>query len=282
LLSLRPGAVDVGGEDDIDRNWAAPANCTVTPLAGDMHSHLDIYVDDTVPGPPTEAIAAAWLAERLRTVVAYEAVPSPPSAYWLVGPDGRRTRARIYEEDSDVIPVYRIDAVEHPLAALPGLHVAPLPEVIHSYRMPTPLTDRFREGLIAEKETSAGTTARDVTTRLGAWEAMVTRLSEGWPPDGWYPAEYYREDLTTRDELEAAPDALPEALRSRMVETLSEVDRRFAEATEDDGGEALTAVTGPLPTGRSGNDDHWWWRRIPHSPPWRNTPGRPARMDETQ
>jgi len=280
MLALPVESVDVGDEGDDDRKWAAPVSCTVTPVTGDLHWHLDIYIDVTVSGPPTEPLAAAWLASRLRTVVAYEAAPYPPSAYWLVGPDSRRTRARIYEEDSGDDLAYRIDAVEHPLAALPGLPVAVLPEVIRSYRMSTPVTDRLREqsqpgrtGAVA-----ADKAVRDATTRLGAWESMVSRLVEGWPPDGWYPAEYYREDLGTRDELATAADVLPEPARDQVVQALAEVDRRFAEATEDDGGHALAAETGPAPAGlssRPGNVDRWWWRRIPNPPPWRDTPGRP-------
>ncbi|MEV4709433.1 hypothetical protein [Actinoplanes sp. NPDC049316] len=256
LLSLTPDSVDVGDEGDDDRNWDAPVSCTVTPLTGDLHWHLDIYLSNTLPTPPVESDAAAWLANRLRTVVAYESVPLPPSAYWLVGPDGQRTRARIYEEDSDDAAVYRIDAVEHPLVELPGLPVAPLPEVIHSYRMPTPITDRLREHV-----------AGDVSNLLGAWEAMVARLVEGWPPDGWYPAEFYREDLTTRDDLADVVEALAQPVKDTVERAVAEVDSRFAAATEDDGGKALAAATHDVPVA-----DRWWWRRISRPLPWRDAP----------
>lgn len=255
LFSVPVDAVDVGDEGDDNRRWEAPVSCTVTPLAGDVHWHLDIYLDNAIASPPTEPAAAAWLARRLRTVVAYKAAPSPPSAYWLVGPDGKRIRARIYEEDAPDRPTYRIDAVEHPVRALPGLSVAAIPEVIRSHRMPTPVTDRLR-----------GELPDEITSRLGAWEQMVNRLIEGWPPDGWYPAEYYREDLSTRDELAADTDALPEPDRGRLTQALAKVDRRFADATEDDGGRTLTAEAGPTPA------DNWWWRRIPNPAPWSNAP----------
>jgi hypothetical protein len=247
MLSLPPESVDVGTEDDLERNWDALVSCTLTPLSGELHWHLDIYVSKTVSAPPPEATAAAWLAVRLRTVVAYQALPMPPSAFWLVGPDGKRTRARIYEDDG---PSYRIDAVERPIPALPGLRVSPIPEVIREYRVPTPLTDRLRSP-------EAGT----VMNALGAWEGMVSRLSDGWPPDGWYPLEYYRQDLETRDDLETAMGALPEAARAEVAQALAEIDRRFAAATEDDGGEALSA-------GSPG----WWWRRVPNPAPWHNAP----------
>lgn len=254
MVALPPTSVDIGDDGQDDRNWDASVNCTVTHLNGDLRWYLDIYLVHAVRNPPTPPAAAAWLAARLDTVVAYEAAPYPPSAYWLVAPDGARTRARIYEEDTDDVPVYRIDAVEHPMAKLPGIPVAPLPEVIRNYRMSTPITDRLRERFAADA-------TPDLLNRLGAWESMVTRLTEGWPPDGWYPATYYREDLETRDELAAASPPIAQAL--------AEVDQRFADATRDDNGQSLSAATGPLPQAA----DHWWWRRIPHPLPWQNAPG---------
>jgi hypothetical protein len=287
MLSLPVAAVDVGDEGDDARNWEASVSCTVVPLVGDLHWNLDVYLSKTILNPPSEPIAAAWLAERLHTVVAYEATPSPPSAYWLVGPDGRRTRARIYEEDSDDAVAYRIDAVEHPLSALPGLRVAALPEVIRNFRVPTPMTDRLREqwrSWLGQNEEAAtvAKAVRDITTRMGAWESMVTRLEAGWPPDGWYPAEYYREDLETRDELAAITNELPEPVRGDVTQTLAEVDRRFIDATEDDRGQALATETGPAPigsSGQSGDLDRWWWRRIPRPLPWRDAPSQSAPAD---
>jgi hypothetical protein len=242
LVSLPAEAVDVGDEGEDERNWAAPVSCTVTELRGDLHWSLDIYIVETVSDQPTVAGAAALVAQRLGTVVGYESVPYPPSAYWLVGPDGRRTRARIFEHDGG----FRIDAVEHPLAALPGLPVAPIPEVIHSYRMPTPIADRLR----------AAVGDLEAVRLLEAWEAMTVRLSEGWPPDGWYPADYYRQDLRTRDELAAAVEVLPAATKDVVARAVGEVDRRFAGAT-----------------GGSPGRDRWWWQREPDPLPWRGEPG---------
>ncbi|WP_143235187.1 hypothetical protein [Paractinoplanes atraurantiacus] len=200
-------------------------------MTGDLHWNLDIYVSEAVPEPPPEAAAGVWLAGRLRTVVAFQAQPFPPSAFWLVAPDGTKTRARIFEADD--APAYTIDAVERPFPALPGLRVAAIPEVIREHRMPTPITDSLR-----------GRVDHEVAARLGAWEGMVTRLEQGWPPDGWYPEEYYRQDLQTRDEL--AVD-MPDEIRGAV----EEIDRRFAAATSDSGG--------------GDGDEAWWWRRIPRT-----------------
>ncbi|MBU2663435.1 hypothetical protein KOI35_07945 [Actinoplanes bogorensis] len=113
LAELTGNEVDVGDDGEDDRNWGAPVSCTITPLAGDFDWHLDVYLSITITDPPSESDAAALLAQSLDTVVAYKAMPLPPSDFWLVGPDGVRTRARIYDEDSDDLPaVYRIDAVE--------------------------------------------------------------------------------------------------------------------------------------------------------------------------
>lgn len=223
MLSLGIDAVDIGDEDDDDRNWDAPVSCTVSPLRGDFHWHLDIYVSNTLPSPPPEPAAAVWLAARLRTAIAYESVPYPPSAYWLVSPDGGRTRARIFEDDA----VYRIDAVERSVTVLPDLPVAAQPEVIHSYPMPTPLTNRLRRELPGDEGVDKALNA------LAAWEAMVTRLIEGWPPDGWYPDEFYQQDLETREELAANLGTLPPPARQAIEQALGEVDRRFADATQD-------------------------------------------------
>ncbi len=102
---------------------------------------------------------------------------------------------------------------------------------------------------------------------LGAWEGMASRLARGWPPDGWYPAEYYREDLQVRDDLEAVVGTLPDAVRDEAVGALAAVDARIVGLTDDDAGRALATATGALTSGE------WWWRRIPHPLPWRDAPG---------
>jgi ribosomal protein S18 acetylase RimI-like enzyme len=90
-------------------------------------------------------------------------------------------------------------------------------------------------------------------TRLGAWEQLTQRMRAGWPPDGWYPVDYFREDLRTRDELAAV--ALPEGLSDRFAEALERVDEAFRAGTREVGG------TGD-----------WWWRRVPDPEPWERQP----------
>ncbi|HEY0698045.1 MAG TPA: hypothetical protein VGD43_09580 [Micromonospora sp.] len=277
MVSLPVDAVDIGDRGDSDRNWSAPVICTVEPVAGAPRWLLDLYLGEMICPPPTEPIVATLLAHHLGTVVAYQGTEPQPSAHWLVGPDGRRTRARIFEEDYDDSsseePVYRIDAVERPLAALPGLRVAAIPEVIRENRMPTPITGQIKVVLEpwSGPDTLSERAAWYARTRLGAWEGMVARMAAGWPPDGWYPAVYYREDLETRDELAGAGQTLPKEVRAPFAEALAEVDKRFVALTEDDGGAALTAELGPghvIPA----DPERWWWRRISYPVPWRDQP----------
>lgn len=261
VLSLPREAVDVGDGDDESRNWGASAICTVTPLGGDLRLHLDLYVLDEVQLQPSQEIVAALLAARLDTVVAYEAMSTPPSAFWLVGPDGVRTRARIDDDESDEdLARYRIDAVEQPLAALPDVRVAAIPEVILGHHIPTPLTDQFDDRL------EPGASSLHTINQLTLWERLVARIAMGWPPDGWYPADYLRADFEARDGLADGPQAWASPLRSEFAAVVAELDRRFAELTEDDGGQALASLTGPVP-------DRWWWHRITNPPPWRGMPG---------
>ncbi|SFE31823.1 hypothetical protein SAMN05421541_101140 [Actinoplanes philippinensis] len=260
MLSLPATAIDVGEDGEDERNWAAPISCTLTRLDGDFPLHLDIYFDDSVAAP-SEADAAAWMAARLNTVVAYKSVPLPPSAYWLVGPDGQRTRARLLDEDENgdlLSSGRRVAAVESVIPTLSGVPVRPLPEVIHEFHMRTPITDQLR--------TVPGSATESPIGDLSYWESMVVRLVSGWPPDGWYPPDYYREGLENRDALAAAEPELPEPARTAFMAALIEVDRLFAEATVDDGGQALASLTGPVP-------DRWWWHRITDPAPWHRMPG---------
>jgi hypothetical protein len=182
-------------------------------------------------------------------------VTTRPSAYWLSGPDGQRTQARVdaddYDEDERTI--CRIAAVEAPVPLLPAVPVTAIPEVIGEYRMPTPLGDALAARLRAETPEQQWY----AVNRLRGWESIVARLTAGWHPDGWYPPDYYRDGMKTRDRLIDAAASLPESFRAEFTAFLEIIDRRFTDATDDDGGDALAALTGAVP-------DRWWWHRTTH------------------
>lgn len=267
VLAVPLESVDVNRADVDDRNWAAPVLCEVFPIGGDLRQQLDIGIRGQVSKDLSTAVLAAALSARLGSAVLYESSSRSPNSFWIVGPDGLRTRARIRDDEYDDadLNLFRLQAIEHPVATVQGVEIAPIPEVIDGYRMPTPLSDRFQEPL---KGVDGAWKAAD---RLAAWEGMITRLERGWPPDGWYPAEGYRRKLECRDELETLADRVPAPLRAEFDEALAVLDRRFAEATVDDAGQALSAVTGPTP-------GYWWWQRITDPSPWHAMPDGTAQQ----
>ncbi len=283
LVSLPVDSVDIDDEGEFGRNWSAPVLGTISPGTGDVHSHLAVYFSEAIVPPPTEAAVATWLAQHLEIAVAYPSEELSDSAYWLVDPDALPSKARIedigpeiFDAEAEYEPVYRIEAVEHLVPTLPDLPVAAMPEAIHEHLMPTPITDQLKVALRPWSSPQAPEEeAGHARSGLGAWEAMVARLAAGWPPDGWYPAGYYWEDLELRDELARAGQTLPDPACTPFAAALHKVDQRFVALTEEDGGAALAAEMGAgyaVPDGT----DRWWWRRIPRPVPWQDQPGRPA------
>lgn len=275
-FSVPVGRVDVAEVDVDDRAWDSAVLCTTESVTGDVSTTLDISTSDEVAeaGTPETAELARGLAAALGTVVLYEAAEPLPSAYWLVTADGLRTRARLYAGDDE--PSYSIDAVAEAVPQLPTVEISALPEVIREHRMPTPIRDGLESALKAERadggvaESEAFAPGGELwlaLTRLGAWEALTNRMARAWPPDGWYPDEYYREDLTSRDELELVRGRLTGEAASLVTAALSTVDDAFTAVTRDDDGASLAArfELARLEVRLRG----WWWHRVPDPEPWR-------------
>jgi hypothetical protein len=253
LVSVGVDAVDVSAEDAgeaDDRDWDATVSCVYTAVAGDLDWQLDIYLNG-VADEPSEAEAAAYLAEQLDQVVLYPAPVVLPSAFWLAAPGGRVTRARLYQDDER----FQLDAVERAVPELPSVRVEAQPEVIREYRQPVPITAALGE--------SAGPRLTDL---LMVWEMLTARMTGGWPPDGWYPAEYYAQDLRARDELAESVDQLADAIAAPVLAALERLDERFRAGTVDDVDSTLAGLTGISRIDLRLRE--WWWRRIPNPVPW--------------
>ncbi len=263
LTSMPIDAVDVGDVHDRDsRNWDAPVNCTYERVNGDITCLLVIYFTDAVTVQPPESEVAAHLAEHLETAVLFPAAEIMPSAYWAAAPGGLLTRARLYnEEDLDMDPEegqhYAIDAVAEYVPALPSVRVALQPEVIPEHVMPTPISDELTASLAGMPDEDR--TLWNAGDQLTAWENLIVRMTSGWPPDGWYPVEYYQEDLGYRDELATVAEKLPAVVAGRFAGALDRLDEGFRAATVE--GDATPS--GADPAGRG-----WWWRRLPDPVPW--------------
>ncbi len=158
------------------------------------------------------------------------------------------------------------------MPGLPNVPVEPQSEVIREHRVATPVSDAF-SAWVAERRTGNAASGGEQTegewyarTRLGAWESLVTRMSTGWPPDGWYPVAFYQEDLALRDDLTQTATQLDGESAVRFAEALALVDDAFRVRTVEDRGTALAEATGlpRLELALRG----WWWQRRPEPVPW--------------
>ncbi|MFI7543572.1 hypothetical protein [Actinoplanes sp. NPDC049599] len=268
LTSVPASGVDVAEQDVIDRNWDAAVLATYEAVPGDVSWSLNVYLSEAVDKQPTEAQVARFLADALAVPVLYPAESYPPSAYWLVSPGESPTRARVYDgqgEDEDLIV---IDAVGRPVPSLPHVRVEAQPEVIRSYSLVTPVSDRFSAWLVTQLAGPdlPGDATWHARNRLGAWENLTVRMASGWPPDGWYPTDYYRDDLTIRDELAATGAGWPAEQASRFAAALTELDDAFRAGTREADLLHLTRVLGEEAGEISSRG--WWWRRLPDPEPW--------------
>ncbi|GLY98420.1 hypothetical protein [Actinoplanes sp. NBRC 103695] len=252
--------VEVSPPDTDGRNWNAAVLCGYEPVFGDVSYALDIYLADRIGRPePGEDEMARAVAVGVGAGVLYSAQPYPPSAHWLVTPDGVRTRARVFDVDPEDWPALGIgpdgaiamtvDAVERPVTLLPRVRVAALPEVIREHRMATPVVEGLRDWLGSEALIpETGSVLWKALDRLAVWEAFTVRMNSGWPPDGWYPVEYLREDLANRDALAGAAAEVPGEVAGRFGAALERVDAAFRDGTREDPDAPADAV--------------WWRRRV--------------------
>ncbi|MEW2133398.1 hypothetical protein [Streptomyces sp. NPDC005435] len=269
-LGLSVEDVDVADEDtDQDlRNWDALVLCEKATVLGDMNTSLDIYVQEAVQPHAGERDLGVAFARAADVVVLFPAEEMPPSAYWLATEDGLVTRARLYESDEEE-PRFTIDRVEAPVARLPQVTVARIPEVVREAKTATPLGDAFVARVRSshsEEAGSPGTPLWQAGNRLCAREKLVRQMGADWAPSGWYPLDLCRERLEARDKLEGMSAQLPLEAAALLHASLEPLDALFAEAT----------VAGPVgllrgePAGaESAAPAHgWWWDRRPEPLPW--------------
>ena len=259
--------VDAAAEDTDDRNWSAPVLVTYSERHCDVSLSLSITAVQSIADRPTEAVLAARLAERLKAPVLYPAEEFPPSAYWLADGQDRPARARLEpaeELDSSIEDerALRITAVDRMIPSLPKVRVTPIPEVIREHRLPTPLSAAFSD----RAGTETGSPSWYAGNALAVWESFVTRMTSGWPPDGWYPAEYYAQDLQSRDDAGGYVEALTPELAAAMASALHVLDQTYESATIPDDGSALAEALEVPRESIAGRGPRW--QRRPAELPW--------------
>ncbi|MGH3827460.1 MAG: hypothetical protein ACRDQX_09855, partial [Pseudonocardiaceae bacterium] len=82
----------------------------------------------------------------------------------------------------------------------------------------------------------------------------------------YYLIDEYVNDLDIRDALERLRAQLPTEARSGFDNLLHQLDERFRDVTEDDGGEALRWRLNEPATATALRA--WWWQRRPTTVPW--------------
>ena len=106
-----------------------------------------------------------------------------------------------------------------------------------------------------------------VGNRLRAWERLSTRLATfGHTEDDYYLIDEYVNDLDIRDALSRLRGQLPVKSRTMFDTLLRQLDQRFRDVTEDDGGEALRWRLNEPASATAARD--WWWQRRPTKLPW--------------
>jgi hypothetical protein len=268
--------VDVADEntDQNTRHWDAMVLCGTETLRGDVRTSLDIYVGDSVRPQPSEPELAAALARVLGHSVLYPAEEFLQGVPGVAAADGTVTRARLLdpgEDPDDETAGYKVDAVEAPVADLPNAQVTRLPEIVREQRKPTPISDRFATSLDAlgtGRTDDIGAQYRTAADRLGAWEQLVQTMADGWDPAGWYPADLYVQNLTTRDGLQAMQQQLQPQEAELLEAAVDLVDRRFIQLTVPDPAWYLKLSKEPGLDVPDTDDTGWWWDRRPDPLPW--------------
>ncbi|MEV0276323.1 hypothetical protein AB0I22_08065 [Streptomyces sp. NPDC050610] len=278
-LGIAAGDVEVAdpdGDPDL-RNWDAPVSCEYRAVHGDVAWSLDIYVQDEAADQPLEPEVAARFAKATATTVLFPAEEAPPSAYWAVTPEGLLTRARLELSDEEP-PLHEITAVEAAVPQLPKAVVTRFAEIVREQKPATPVAEAFAATVEQVRQAASGLARYSLDDGIGSpiwsakdnltvWERFVRQLESGWAPSGWYPADLYRERLEARDELAGIGARLPHEVAEPLGKALTELDSRFAAATEEDlSGSLRRELSGPSADQAAVG---WWWRRRPEPVPWR-------------
>ncbi|MFD8481548.1 hypothetical protein [Kitasatospora sp. NPDC059673] len=265
----------VHSEETEARNWDAQVICELRPTNGDTSLALDIHVVDSIQGQPAEPDLAISLARRLQQPVLFPDPDIDPSAYWVADPLGNTARARLYapdEEGGDHV----IDAVDAPIAGLPGIPVQNFPEAIHMFRTVTPVAEEFKAALAHRGVNFAERNAyfdknRLIASDTWSWENLSALMEQGWPPYSWFPASLYEESLSLRDRLDDTVSTADSEAAEAAPEFIARIDETYRRLTVDDGGAALSAALGLPQSAVAGRN--WWWHRRPAEIPWEEQAG---------
>ncbi|MQY27482.1 hypothetical protein [Nocardia aurantia] len=99
-----------------------------------------------------------------------------------------------------------------------------------------------------------------VFARLRMWDRLVRDMADHWAACDRYLVHEYLNMLAVRDGIEQNIERMPPRLRGKVENVVGELDGRFREMTEDDGGAELSRYSKKV---AAGADLSWWWTRKP-------------------
>ncbi|MGW9032638.1 hypothetical protein ACWGQ5_53640 [Streptomyces sp. NPDC055722] len=238
------------------RNWDALVTCEYERLEGDLTWSLSVYKAKEVERSPSEEELAVLLSKGLNAPVFFAWGGKLPWIRRVAQPEGGITLARVVDSNDDGTG-FLVQGTESAITGFPNVPVTHFPEVVRAFDIPTPATDSVVPlGTSRELE--------EVRGLLVNWEHLCIRMRSDWPPNGWYSAEMYQEDLKLRDQLDVILEGFPEA--DRIKAAVSALDAQFRELSVEDQGCALCAALEEEGAAMGGRP--WYWQRGPAVLPW--------------
>ncbi len=99
-----------------------------------------------------------------------------------------------------------------------------------------------------------------VFARLRMWNGLVRDMENLWAARDHCSVHEYLHLLEARDGIERNSQRMPARLRRKFENVVGELDRRFREMTDDDGGAELSRYSRKV---AAGIELSWWWTRKP-------------------
>jgi hypothetical protein len=120
-----------------------------------------------------------------------------------------------------------------------------------------------REGMAPRFAAAMDEATYSTRNRFRLWETLIRQLENGFPPYG-YMIDLYFNDLISRDNLDGIMSNHPVLAEGELGRLLTELDRRFDQATDFDGGAERHRWTSRFDDGQLSAR---WFRR-PRELPW--------------
>lgn len=118
-----------------------------------------------------------------------------------------------------------------------------------------------RSGLSPEVAAQVTTPIYGVLACLRMWDHLVRDMESAWADCDYYMVYEYLNILDVRSSINEYLDKMPVRLQHKLRRLVTDLDNRFREVTEYDGGAELRTYSKRL---KDGTELGWWWFRKPN------------------